>query len=93
MKRKYFLILCFFLLLGGVKANASAYFTVDGFRYMVNDSTNRTVTVTSGTLVDSTLTVPASVTYEDITYSVTSIKLSTTRTFRSQLRKVVLPEG
>ncbi len=49
-------------------------FSVDGIYYNITDETNKTVAVTSG---DSeylgSVTIPSSVTYDDITYSVTSI--------------------
>ena len=73
---------------------ASAYdFKVDGIYYNITTSTKRTVAVTKGAdKYSGTVTIPATVTYNDVEYSVTSIGSSAFEDC-SKLTAITIPEG
>ncbi len=78
MKQNYLKKLMTALLLLCCTAASAQYFEVDGIYYNILSSEDKTVEVTSGSnKYTGAVTIPASVTYNSITYSVTSIGQST----------------
>ncbi|MCB9002059.1 MAG: leucine-rich repeat protein [Bacteroidales bacterium] len=76
MKKNVLLFLAFFLSLGAWATD----FTVDGVAYTITDATNKYVSIGTGsnapaigTSTVGAFTIPSSVSYNDITYSVTAI--------------------
>ena len=78
MKQNYLKKLMTALLLLCCTAASAQYFEVDGIYYNILSSEDKTVELTSGSnKYTGAVTIPASVTYKSITYSVTSIGQST----------------
>ena len=78
MKKKYhnmkskLLMLCMLTLIGSITAQAYD-FTQSGLCYNITSSSERTVAVAGRTGKESSLVIPSEVTYNGVTYSVTSI--------------------
>ena len=62
------------IMLSMVSLNASAYdLEVNGIYYNITSSVQRTVEVTSGSAYSGSVVIPKNVSYDGVTYSVTSI--------------------
>ena len=72
MRKFYSFLLATVALLCSTAANAQ-FFTIDDVNYTVISSGEKTVAVTTGNWPAGTLTIPATVTYESVDYTVTEI--------------------
>ena len=76
MKRILFLLIAICM---GILHTIAYDFRVDGVCYNITSKSTPTVEVTSGSYTQSDIVIPASVTYEGVTYAVTSIGQSAFR--------------
>ncbi len=87
---KRILVLCFAAMLAG-QVWADTSFTVSGFTYKVTDAEKHEVTFSRYRGSNSYIKIPATVTYDDITYTVTTIGPGAI--FSTDLIKLTIAEG